>query len=219
MHMMSVSCSSHASFLSFPCLAFVRIFMTTSPAAFSAFSTTAMSVFVRRMSAMKNISSRQGPFGVSRGTRRSAASAICVVPRSSNSGILNLLCGEMMNVRRPPSADSDFAISLIRRYPVASAPVHEMPLSERSRYTRLLFFSSASSSGGISTDMSLYVHVKVLIAPFCSASSGRPAPTFQSWMALSTTLKPACRASLTSSIHVFSVASVEIRIDFGSSEA
>ena len=57
-----------------------------------------------------------------------------------------------------------------------------------------------------------------MIAPFLSASSGSPAPTFHSWMPFAITVSPACRALCTSSIHVISEASVETIMETGSAE-
>ena len=94
---------------------------------------------------------------------------------------------------------------------------HKIPLWPRLRYTRLVFLLSASMSGSTSERSSLYEQCHSTMAPFLSASSGKPAPTFQSCRALSMTVSPASRAACTSSIQVFRVHKVEIRMDAGMS--
>ena len=118
---------------------------------------------------------------------------------------------------RAESAEGNLAMIVIRGVPLACGPSQCTPDGERSRKVSDAFLPSASIIGETSASCSSYGQVHVLIAPFFIASSGSPAPTFHSCTALEITESPACRAPSTSSIHVFSVARVEIMIDLGRS--
>ena len=63
------------------------------------------------------------------------------------------------------------------------------------------------------------MHVHSLIAPFLSASRGKPPPTFHSCQTFIGMLMPAALDCSTISSHVLSVARVEIVMDCGNSWA
>ena len=201
-----------------PVLAATHMVMVRSRA-ISSYAVMGPSTFCRSMSAMKKISSRHAPPGMKNGVAFSASIASSPPFRRRAIGMMQPLTADSFRCFRALSVAWLWLSCSSSGTPVAFVPTHVKPLKVRSRLMRLELRESASISGLISAPSRWYGHFHSTIVPFLSASSGKPAPTSQSWSALAPIVRPAARAPNITSIHSFSIAMVEMRIEVGSTAA